>query len=174
MNKKIMNKKIAAALIGVGLFGASIGVAQTAFAQEAPATGPDAVAAAFQDAEGNAPDGQAPDGEARPEGRRGRHGRGCHLEIAAEAIGISVDELRAGLQAGQTVAQVAEANGVSTNAVVEALIEQATARIDTKVDEGRITAEEGATKLAEKVARIQDQVFSVHLFSRGGADGPQA
>ena len=171
-----MNKKITSALIGVGLFGASIGLAQTAFAQEAPETGPDAVAAAFQETDGPEVEGEAPDGEVRnredraEEGRRGRYGhRGCHLDTAAEAIGISVDELRVGLAAGQSVAQVAEANGISPDAVVQALIDEASARIDTKVAEGDLTAEQGATKLAEKVTRIEEQVFAVRGADRPGA-----
>jgi hypothetical protein len=159
-----MNKKLASALAGVGLLGASLGVSQVAFAQESPDTGPDAVASAFQEAETDAQDG---------EGRHhhgGRHGhRGHSLEAAAEAIGITSDELRTGLEAGQSVADVAEANGVSADAVVEALINQASERIDAKVAEGKITADEGADKLAEKIDRIQEKVFSV----RGG-DDPQA
>lgn len=158
-----MNKKIASALVGLGLFGASLGVAQTAFAQETPDTGPGAVAAAFQDAESD-----APDGEENREGRHGRRGRGCHLETAAETIGITVDELRAGLDAGQSIAQVAEANGVSTDAVIDALTDEAAERIDAKVAAGDLTAEEAATKLADKTARIEERVNSVR------SDSPQA
>ncbi|MBA3303985.1 MAG: hypothetical protein H0U26_08960 [Acidimicrobiia bacterium] len=58
-------------------------------------------------------------------GRRGR-GRGrAHLRellgTAAETIGVSEDDLRSALGDGQTLAEVAEANGVERQALVDAL-----------------------------------------------------
>ena len=83
-----------------------------------------------------AQDDDAPE-EAEPwTGRRGGlhplgHGApGAHLETVAEVIGVSVDELRAALVDGRSIAEVAEANGVDRQAVVDALVEEATARLD--------------------------------------------
>ena len=67
------------------------------------------------------------------------------------------------------MAAIAEANGVSPDALVEALINEASSRVDAKVEDGRITAEEGAEKLASKIERIEERVFSVR-----GENGPQA
>jgi chorismate mutase len=65
-----------------------------------------------------------------------RHpGRAAAIRTAAEAIGIDADELRTALRDGQTIAQVAEANGVDPQDVVDALVAQATERI-TKVVNG--------------------------------------
>lgn len=65
-----------------------------------------------------------------------RHpGRAAAIRTAAEAIGIDADELRAALRDGQTIAQVAEANGVDPQDVIDALVAQATERI-TKVVNG--------------------------------------
>jgi cell division FtsZ-interacting protein ZapD len=65
-----------------------------------------------------------------------RHpGRSAAIRTAAEAIGIDADELRTALRDGQTIAQVAEANGVDPQDVIEALAAQATERI-TKVVNG--------------------------------------
>jgi urease gamma subunit len=65
-----------------------------------------------------------------------RHpGRAAAIRTAAEAIGIDADELRAALRDGQTIAQVAEANGVDPQDVIDALVAQATGRI-TKVVNG--------------------------------------
>jgi urease gamma subunit len=65
-----------------------------------------------------------------------RHpGRAAAIRTAAEAIGIDADELRAALRDGQTIAQVAEANGVDPQDVIDALVAKATERI-TKVVNG--------------------------------------
>jgi cell division FtsZ-interacting protein ZapD len=65
-----------------------------------------------------------------------RHpGRAAAIRTAAEAIGIDADELRAALRDGQTIAQVAEANGVDPQDVIDALVAQAKERI-TKVVNG--------------------------------------
>jgi hypothetical protein len=55
---------------------------------------------------------------------------GKHLETVAEVIGISAEDLRAALADGRSIAEVAEANGVDPQAVVDALVAEATARLD--------------------------------------------
>lgn len=55
---------------------------------------------------------------------------GQHLETVAEVIGIPVEDLRAALVDGQSIAEVAEANGVDRQDVVDALVEEAMARLD--------------------------------------------
>lgn len=64
-----------------------------------------------------------------------RHGpgggmRGLKLEAAAEAIGISVDDLKTALKDGQTLAQVAEANGVDRQTLIDALVAAGNAQLD--------------------------------------------
>ena len=54
------------------------------------------------------------------------------VRTVAETIGISTDDLRAALGDGQTIAQVAEANGTDPEDVIDALTTRATERI-TKV-----------------------------------------
>jgi polyhydroxyalkanoate synthesis regulator phasin len=72
------------------------------------------------------------------------------LEISAETIGIEIDELRAALRAGQSIAEVAEANGVAPDAVVAALVEAGNAALDEAVANGRID-EERAAELRENL-----------------------
>ena len=83
--------------------------------------------------------GRAEGGMGRPEmrgpGRPGGPGRGgMPLESAAEAIGITVEELRTGLQSGQSLAAIAEANGVSADTLIEELTNDARTRITDMVN----------------------------------------
>lgn len=109
------------------------------------------------------------------EGRGPCHGpgRGRHLEAAAEAIGIETDALREALQDDQTIAQVAEANGVEPQAVVDALVADVSARIDEKAAEGDLTREEADEKKAELPERITALVNGERP-ERPGGEGPPA
>jgi hypothetical protein len=83
--------------------------------------------------------GRVEGGMGRPEmrgpGRPGGPGRGgMPLESAAEAIGITVEELRTGLQSGQSLAAIAEANGVSADTLIEELTNDARTRITDMVN----------------------------------------
>ena len=66
--------------------------------------------------------------------RLGEH-RGERLDAAAEAIGITEDELRTALEGGQSIAQVAEANDVDVQTVIDALVADATERLEAAIDE---------------------------------------
>ncbi|MGH1492998.1 MAG: hypothetical protein ACRBK7_26990 [Acidimicrobiales bacterium] len=107
-------------------------------------------------------DGTEDSGTEDRDGRRGnRDGkRGCNkLEGVAEILGLEVDELQAELEAGSSLAEIAEANGVDPDALVDQMVADATERVEAKVAEGRITEDEAADKLAEKSDRIEDRVF---------------
>jgi hypothetical protein len=84
--------------------------------------------------------------------------RGRHLEAAAQAIGIEVEALREALEGGQTIAQVAEANGVAVQTVIDALVADASAHLDEAVADGRLTQEEADAKKAELVERVTARV----------------
>jgi prolyl-tRNA editing enzyme YbaK/EbsC (Cys-tRNA(Pro) deacylase) len=73
-------------------------------------------------------------GELEPQAHRHPR-RAAAIRTAAEAIGIDADELRAALRDGQTIAQVADANGVDPQDVIDALVVRSTERI-TKVVNG--------------------------------------
>lgn len=115
------------------------------------------------ESEGDSADPEADDPErADPEGfgRRGHRGR-CHLEDAAAVIGIDEEELRTAIESGDTIADVAEANGIDIDTLVEALVDAEAERLATKVEEGRITREGADEKLADAEARITDRVNGV-------------
>lgn len=93
-------------------------------------------------------------------GRRGNRG-GCNLGTAAEAIGIDEADLAAALDSGDTIADVAEANGVAVDDVIDAMVDAKADRIAEKVDAGRLTQEEADEKLANAEAKITDRVNGV-------------
>ncbi len=110
-------------------------------------------------------------------GNRGHHGnhgnRGQQSETIADVLGISAEELQEAKAAGTTIAELAEANGVSVDAVVEALVADAAARIDVAVESGRITEEDAADKLAQMEEKIEAIVNGEADFSRSGRRGGQ-
>ncbi|MGE3621880.1 MAG: hypothetical protein AB7L84_15605 [Acidimicrobiia bacterium] len=106
---------------------------------------------------------------------------GIALDAAAEALGISEDDLRTALRDGQSLAEVAEANGVDRQAVVDALVAQAEARLDDAVADGDLTDEQAASRkedLAERIGSIVDGEGPFggggpgHGGGRGGPRGP--
>lgn len=99
-----------------------------------------------------APDQEQGEGEGRGPCRGG--GRGRHLEAAAAAISIEEDALREALQNDQTIAQVAQANNVDPQTVVDALVADVSARIDEKVAEGELTQAEADEKKAALPERM--------------------
>ena len=55
------------------------------------------------------------------------------LTTAADAIGITADELKTAIEGGQTIAQIAEANGKSVQSVIDALVAQASADLTQRI-----------------------------------------
>ena len=75
-----------------------------------------------------------------------------------DLLGIDADTLRAELQAGSTLAEVATAQGVTVDVLVDAIVDQMQERVDAAVEAGKITADEAAEKLAEAAERITAKV----------------
>jgi hypothetical protein len=83
---------------------------------------------------------------------------GGHLDTAADAIGIEPDELADALLDGQTIAEVATANGVEPQAVIDALVAEAEARLADLVADGRLDEQAAADRLARMTERITEAV----------------
>lgn len=179
MNRKMTSAAIGASVLGGALVGASFVGSAGAYGgleDEAP-EGTDVETTDVEtstldggDTDGgnvltqDTDDGATPDADGEDEareGRRGNRGGGCHLEEIAAAIGIEEDALRAELEAGQSIADVAAANGVDAAVIVDLLVDSAEERIAEKVEEGRITEEEAAEKLANVEERAEDRVERV-------------
>ncbi len=94
-----------------------------------------------------------------PERRPGEHRqRGAFGGNIAEILGIDQATLRAELQSGKTLAEVAADNGVDAQTLIDGLIAQAQAHLDQAVADGKMTADEAAEKLANIETRITDRL----------------
>ncbi len=82
-------------------------------------------------------------------------GRGAVSEVVTEALGVDAETLRDELRAGNSIADVAAANDVDVQVVIDAMVAELSEKIDTAVADGRITAEEGADRLERGTARIE-------------------
>ncbi len=107
---------------------------------------------------------QATDDATDGESRRGR-GCGQKHEAAAAALGLTVEELQTELDSGLSIADVAADEGIDIQDVIDAMVAQVEAKLDAKVDEGRLSADEAAEKLAEKTERIGEKVNEVRPAS---------
>jgi transposase-like protein len=98
-----------------------------------------------------------PGGPGGPRGPRGFGGPGGDLTAAAQAIGISADQLRQELP-GKSLTQVAQAHGKDPAAVATALKNAAHTRIDQEVTDGHLTADQATTRKTQTDQRIDQQM----------------
>ena len=75
-------------------------------------------------------------------------------------LGLTQAELRADLQNGQTLAQVATAQGKSVSGLEAAIVADAKTHLDAAVDAGKLTAAQEATMLADIGSHVADMVNS--------------
>ena len=151
-----MKKAVASGLIGLLALGAGAAIAAPgALAQDSDST------------------------EARQAARAERKAQ--KIETLTTALGISAEDLRAAKDSGQSVADIASAQGVEVQSVIDSLLANAQARIDAKVADGRIDADRASDRLAKIEERITARVNGEqversgrghrHHRGHGGADG---
>lgn len=99
--------------------------------------------------------------------RGGRKGGRLPLDVVAKAIGISVDTLRSELDGTKSIADVAKAHNVEAQKVIDALVADATARIDAAVKDGKLTADQATTAKSTLEDRITKRVNNVAPARRG-------
>lgn len=98
-------------------------------------------------------------GEGRGEGRGpGMFGRGVGSEAVADLLGLDAQELRQQVRDGATLAEIATAQGVEPQAVIDELVAELTERLDNAVENGRIDQAEADEKLADAEAKITEMV----------------
>lgn len=105
---------------------------------------------------------------------RGGHGHGAgrvDLSAAADALGMTEAELRTAAQDGKTLADLAEQEGVSEDALVDALVAAARERLAAAVTDGRITQEQADARAADLETRITESLDDP--ICRPGGRGPR-
>jgi hypothetical protein len=86
----------------------------------------------------------------------GMVGRG--LDAAAEYLGLTDDQLRAQLENGKSLADVAKAQDKSVDGLIDALVADAKTKLDAAVKDGRITQSQEDSMLSELKSHITDFV----------------
>jgi hypothetical protein len=89
------------------------------------------------------------------------------LKVAAQSLGMSQDDVRAALEGGSTLAELAKKQGRSTDDLVTALVAAARERIAQAVKDGRITQQQ-----ADRITpNLQQRVRGAVENGRAGARG---
>ena len=146
-------KIVASSLAGLAILGGTLGFALTETGTASAAT-----TAAQQQVTQDAPTGH---------GWLHHHRRELRKEAAAAVakdLGISVDELKSDLKAGQTVVQVAQSKGISETTIVNDLVKQVDARVEKAVTNDVITAD-FAKKVEAKVPAVVTKAVN-HQFGQ--------
>ena len=119
---------------------------------------------------------------------RGRHGGpffgfglrgplGEDAEALARTLNLSVDELRTQLRDGKSLAEIAEAQGVDVQKVIDELVADANTRLDEAVKNGRLSqekADELKKNLEAMITKMVNNELPKPFFGHGGPGAPDA
>jgi len=111
---------------------------------------------------GHGPGGRGPGGPGGP---------GRHLDAAAQALNISVDQLRQELP-GKTLTQVAQARNVNPTTVANAMKAAANTQIDQAVTAGKIPSDQAAQAKQQAATRIDQMMTNAAPTGQPGAGRP--
>jgi hypothetical protein len=78
------------------------------------------------------------------------------LQVSADTIGLSVDNLKTALQSGQSVADVANAHNMKPSDVITAIVSAGTTKIDQAGTDGTLTQEQ-VGKLKSHLPKLADK-----------------
>jgi len=121
-------------------------------------------------------DNKMPNGGERgmrgPGGRFGGIGMVHTQAAAAKALGLTPDKLRAALQSGKSLADVAKVQKVSVDSLVRAMVTATEADLATAVKDGKITQAQADKMKSSLTQRITDRVNKVRP-ERGQGHGPR-
>ena len=93
------------------------------------------------------------------------------VDATAEATGLTVDEVIAALQDGQTFAQIAEAEGIDPQVIVDAFVAERAALLEQAVADGRLTQEQVDLMLEAMAEHLIEQLESSWMRLPEGAAG---
>ena len=142
MNTLRLKKAIAAGLIGLTAFGAVAAAPAVAEAQDDTPTQEEREA-------------RRAERQANREARRAER-----IAVLTDALGVGEDVLQAAREAGQSLADVADAQGVPVQDVVDAIVDAKTTRIQEHVAAGNLTQEQADERIAGLEERVTERVNS--------------
>ncbi|MCY3784789.1 MAG: hypothetical protein OXG79_13560 [Chloroflexi bacterium] len=94
------------------------------------------------------------------------------VEILSDLTGVSVEDIRSARESGDSLADIAEANDVTTDDYVAAVVDAATTAIDDAVADGKLSEDRAAEikeGLTDKVTAMVTSDAGWHGRSRGWA-----
>jgi len=163
-------------IAGLGAFALAAGVLiSTGALTSAQSNEPTPTPQATEGADGGSSPTPAPSNSPKAGAERGCGGANYQVkEAAAEVLGLREDELRTQLMSGQTLAQIAEAQGMTVDDFKAALKEKITADLQAELDAGNITQEKFDAKTANLDAKLDSIINSeggLRFHSRGADSG---
>jgi hypothetical protein len=109
--------------------------------------------------------------------RGGPQGPGKNVAAIAAVLKLTEAELKTQVQSGKTLAQIATAQSVSVQSVINVLVAGMQAHIAEELASGEITQAQADTKLASVTAKATERVNNLPPARgkgmRGGAKGPR-
>jgi hypothetical protein len=99
----------------------------------------------------------------------GRFGGG--MTAAASYLGLSASQLQSDLQSGQTLAQIAKAQGKTLDGLVAAMAAQVEKALNTAVSQGVMTQAQADQIASRLAARMKDMATGVRPRRFGGGPG---
>ncbi len=114
---------------------------------------------------------------ATPDGNRPEHGdrrMGAKPSSAAVAavLGMTEEEVHTARHEGKTLAVLASEKGVDVQKVIDAMVADASTRLDQAVTDGKLTQAEADAKKAELPAKMTERVNSTPPAGGRGPGGP--
>ncbi len=108
-----------------------------------------------------------------PGGHRGGVGLRGSAEEVQELLGLTAEEMRSALAEGQSLADLAEQQGVSIDALTDLLIASAEERIDEAVADGKVDAERAEdmrNRLEDMIDNAINREFDGERRGRSGGN----
>ncbi len=94
------------------------------------------------------------------------------MAVAADKLGITVDELTTQLKDGKTVADLAKEKGIDINIIIDAFMAERQETLTQAVTDGRITQEQADQMLENMRDMIEDHLNGeMPMLERGGRGG---
>ena len=110
---------------------------------------------------------------AEPKGRHGGGPGGPNVTEAAKVLNLGEADLRTQMKT-KSLADIAKAQNVDVQKVIDALVAAQNARIDKQVTDGKLTQAEADTKKTETVTKVTDSVNKVQVAPEGKGKKPAA